>query len=375
MAFSDWLVIGTVAYFIRKGAKYADQQEKELQQIEEEEKELLVRELEQRVKYEEERKKHEAESNRVANISEKRKNTPCKFKDGITYEEFSSIAYKAGKRIKRIKETLIVDAVVYCTVESQRGCSVWYFHVDFNDWGHVTGHYWKYSGNADSNIPQYFVDMMAEDIGLLMRDRNIRLPDISYYIDANKDLGTSSDLSYIQRFGVFKRLFSHKKEIIAQCGSKDLQGEHIYFVISFLKNNGFSNIHSKPIKDVTQDCDKYPFEVESVFVNGTSFLKAENSYAENAEIVITYHEKQEITIPYAMKYFRKKNYIMVGDQLQDMGFTNIYERKIQDLKTGWIKKDGAVEQVLATEDGKEVPINEGQPYKFDTKIVITYHTF
>ncbi|MFR2438277.1 MAG: hypothetical protein ACLS8H_09730 [Ruminococcus sp.] len=54
--------------------------------------------------------------------------------------------------------------------------------------------------------------------------------------------------------------------------------------------------------------------------------------------------------------------LKVGDELESMGFSNIYERKINDLVTGWIKKDGSVEEVLVEINDKEVPINKNQPY-------------
>lgn len=43
-----------------------------------------------------------------------------------------------------------------------------------------------------------------------------------------------------------------------------------------------------------------------------------------------------------------------------MGFSNIYERKINDLVTGWIKKNGSVEEVLVEINDKKIPINKNQ---------------
>ena len=54
-----------------------------------------------------------------------------------------------------------------------------------------------------------------------------------------------------------------------------------------------------------------------------------------------------------MDYFRKQNYIMVEKQLQRMGFSNISERKIKDLVTGWMIKDGSVEEIFIINGGKE----------------------
>lgn len=361
MAFSDWLIIGALCMFVKKGLTAAA-----------EEKEQREREYRQ---YEEERQKSEAESSRRDDVDAKRQNTPCKFKDGITYEEFSELANKAGKRIKRIKEVDINGAVIYCTVESQTGYSDWNFRVDFNDWGHVTGTYWKRTENYDSNIPKHFGDMVSGEIHKMLRDRNIKIPEFSDYVDDNKELGTPSGLSCFKKVGFFKRVFSQEQQIVANVDSQDLLGEHIYLVVSMLKSNGLKNIKSIPLKDVGLNSDKYIFEVEQVVVNGVSFFEIGDSFAKSSEIIITYHAKQEIAIPYAMNFFKKKNYITVGDQLQDMGFSNIYERKIKDLVTGWVTKDGSVEQVLVKINGQEVPIDKNKPYDFDTEIVITYHNF
>lgn len=361
MDFSDWLAIGVVGLLIKKGLK------NEAEEREQREEEYL--------QYEEKRQKCEAESARQDDIDAKRRNTLCKFKDGITYEDFSAIAHKAEKQMKRIKKVTISGVAIYCTVESQTGYSDWNFCVDFNDWGHITGTYWKNTENFDSNIPKHFGDMVSGDIHQMLRNRNIYLPGFSDYVNNNEDLGTASGLSYFQKAGFFQKLFSEEIQIATLFGSQNLVGEHIYLVVSILKDNGFKNVKSIPIKDVGENSNKYVFEVEQVVINGLSFFEAGDTFLESSEVIITYHMKQEIAIPYPMSFFRKKNYLAVGGQLKDMGFSNIYERKIKDLVTGWMTKDGSVERVLVNVEGKEVNMNKNRPYEFDTEIVITYHTF
>ncbi len=63
------------------------------------------------------------EAFRKDDVEEKRKNTPCRFRDGITYKDFSNIVYKIAKKIKRIKDIIISGTLIYCTVESQTGYS------------------------------------------------------------------------------------------------------------------------------------------------------------------------------------------------------------------------------------------------------------
>lgn len=75
---------------------------------------------------------------------------------------------------------------------------------------------------------------------------------------------------------------------------------------------------------------------------------------------------------FSERKFRGNNYIAVGDYLQELGFLRIYERKIEDLKMGWIVKEGTVEKVIIGE--KEEPIRQNTSYVYDEKIVICYHT-
>ena len=72
---------------------------------------------------------------------------------------------------------------------------------------------------------------------------------------------------------------------------------------------------------------------------------------------------------------KNKNYVGVGDQLQNLGFSNIYERKLHDLATGWLTKNGSVEEVLVNIGGEETVIQKKRAYDFDVEIIISYHTF
>ena len=96
-------------------------------------------------------------------------------------------------------------------------------------------------------------------------------------------------------------------------------------------------------------------------------------FPENAEVYITYHEKQTIRMPFSHSELRRGNNISVGGRLQEQGFTQIYERKIEDLVTGWITKDGSVESVLLDGDENR-PIEKNAVYEYDQKFVICYHT-
>ena len=67
-----------------------------------------------------------------------------------------------------------------------------------------------------------------------------------------------------------------------------------------------------------------------------------------------------------------ENYLAVISELEETGFTNIETKVLDDLITGWLTKDGKIEQV---EINKETEFDANKSFQKDTKIVITYHTF
>lgn len=364
MGLSDWLMIGGTAWLLKKiinnAAEEHEHQEAENCYIEEDYSNI-----------EEDYSNIEEESSRKYAINSIRENTPCFFRDGISCQEFCDMANRIGKKINRIKEVYVNGATVFCTVESQTGYSDWEFNVDFNNWGHITGTRWTWSENTDSNIPEHFGSMMTSAIHQLLSDRGVHLRDYSDVVDENPTLGTKEGLEFRKKVGFIKKIFSKKRTVISQFDSTSLTGEHLYPVISFLRNNGFCNVKSIPIKDVGRDSESFLFEVEQIFINGCSFFEEGDAFNENSVVIITYHEKQEIVMPFDGKHFIRRNYVNVCDELQALGFSRIYEQGIRDLITGWVKKDGSVERV--TVSGKE--LHKGATYVYDDELIIYYHTF
>jgi hypothetical protein len=67
-----------------------------------------------------------------------------------------------------------------------------------------------------------------------------------------------------------------------------------------------------------------------------------------------------------------QNYQTVLSELQTMGFTNVTTKVLDDLVTGWLTKDGEVEQVNI--NGK-TKFSANSSFPKDAEIVVTYHTF
>lgn len=100
------------------------------------------------------------------NIEEenRRKNTVCHFDGEISKEEFYAMVKRSGKGIRRITSLYAEKTMVYGTVRSQSGISDWNFRIDFNDYGTLTGKYWLFTGNDDSDIPKIVANRIAQQI-------------------------------------------------------------------------------------------------------------------------------------------------------------------------------------------------------------------
>ena len=74
-----------------------------------------------------------SEWNRVGVIERARCNVPCDFRDGISRDEFSTIAYNVKKRMTRVRKIEIDETRIRGLAESHSGRSTWWFIVDFNN--------------------------------------------------------------------------------------------------------------------------------------------------------------------------------------------------------------------------------------------------
>ncbi|MCD8383365.1 MAG: hypothetical protein LUC39_00150 [Clostridiales bacterium] len=349
MAFSDWILyasLGLLAHNVIKKNK----EEQALCKIQED------------------------EHNRQDKVAQKRRATPCPFRDGIAYSDFYRFAHSVSNQFKRINRTDIDGPVVSCIVKSQTGISSWIFTVDFNNWGHVDGTYWLWQENSDSSIPKHYANELSAKINALSQERQISIPDFSSAVDNNITLETELGLDTKYReFWLLKLL--RKKLTISNINfcSDYLLKEHLYPVISLLRQDGFLNIKAIPIDDVDGLSSHFPFEVEKVTIDGIDHFGYKNLFPKNAEVLIQYHNKRKITFPCSENKLKRRNLQYVIDFLYELGFSNIYSRPINDIMLGLFLKDGTVKNVFIDENG-ECPVRRGATYLYDTEIIVCYHS-
>ena len=80
----------------------------------------------------------------------------------------------------------------------------------------------------------------------------------------------------------------------------------------------------------------------------------------------------KISMPESSNYYTGKNYETVGQELSDLGFTNIDYDTIDDLTVGWFAKEGDVKY---TSIGGKSSFKKDDYFAKDAHIVITYHVF
>lgn len=170
-----------------------------------------------------------------------------------------------------------------------------------------------------------------------------------------------------------KAFFFKGKKIAVPCDYEDLIGKNASYVANAFSESAFTDIKTIAVKDIYKGSAYKVGQVEQVIIDGSSYFSKGDLLPYDVEIIITYHEKKEIVVPFSERNLRKMNYIEAGDCLQALGFTEIYEKPIRDLVTGWIKKDGAVEKITIGEENHSFKKNSVFP--FDIEIIIEYHTF
>lgn len=175
-----------------------------------------------------------------------------------------------------------------------------------------------------------------------------------------------------QRNKRIKAFFFNKKNLALEFATSDLVGDNVDSVVEEIKEAGFNNYKTVPIKDIYVGSTNFVGEVEQVVINGQSWLAEGTMVPYDAEIVITFHVKKEFAFPYSARQMVKRDFDQLASELVDIGFTEVYTLPLKDLTTGWIKKDRSVQQVLI--EGIEA-IKKGMSIEHDKKITIQYHSF
>ncbi|WP_317855810.1 hypothetical protein [Chakrabartyella piscis] len=317
----------------------------------------------------------------------RRKETPCNFKDGFTKDEFYTMVQSAGKGSPRLKNLYANGPIVYGTVRSQSGLSVWDFSIDFNNYGTLDGSYWIQSENKDSSIPKYIADKIAKSIREYENDKdNSSISSSKYneykyvYVPTEQRQSSSSSslktkllttLFFIITIVVIIGYYQFKQLIPIGYSQKALEGLVYTEVVQKLEASGFSSVHTQEIADLPiteENQENLVTEINLMLLNS---FDADTQYPSNMWIDVIYHTLELYTPPLTSKEAKGMNYLEVIEKFENIGYTNITVDIEYDIITGWLTDDGEVKSVAI--DGNEA-FDSSDKFRPDSSIVIVYHT-
>ena len=338
-------------------------------------------------------KKNREEAEQRAAQENRRRNSKCKFDDGISETEFAELVLKVTKKIKRVKNISVSGPVVSGEVESQSGISTWDFCVDFNDYGHITGKYWIRSENDGSSIPRRIAEMISEQLFQIVHAEVAQTAEDDF-CDPDDDIDepiadentTNAPQPKKKRKGciVFALLallclasflaynyWQYSKLISVGAASSSFTNQDYSDAYEVLTEAGFSNIYLDEIFDLTYDQKENEGSIISVIIDGAESFDSSDKFPYDTEVIIAYHGLKPVVVPVTSKGAKGANYIDIQNAFNDAGFVNIVLEPIPDIVLGWFVKDGEVDTVLVDRESK---YSEDSQYRPDVEVVIKYHT-
>lgn len=172
-------------------------------------------------------------------------------------------------------------------------------------------------------------------------------------------------------FGAYKYQ-EFQKGIEVGFSEDDIIGLNYEDAISTIKESGFTNVYAHAEYDLGIEDIKKEYIVTDASIRGDSSFEDEDKYPYDARVELIYHVVKSIPIPVSAKDGRKMLCDELVSTLEEAGFVNITTEADRDLITGWITKEGSVEEISI---GGDTKFSQNASFRPDVEIVITYHAF
>lgn len=172
-------------------------------------------------------------------------------------------------------------------------------------------------------------------------------------------------------FGAYKYQ-EFQKGIEVGFSEDDIIGLNYEDAISTIKESGFTNVYAHAEYDLGIEDIKKEYIVTDVSIRGDSSFEDEDKYPYDARVELIYHVVKSIPVPVSAKDGRKMLCDELVSTLEEAGFVNITTEADRDLITGWITKEGSVEEISI---GGDTKFFQNASFRPDVEIVITYHAF
>ncbi len=293
---------------------------------------------------EEERRQAEA-------LEEERISTPCDFDEGITEEEFSAMVQRAGRGLSQLFELYNDGPKVHGGFTSQSGKSDYYFTIDFNDFGQLTGKYWL-TDYSDSVIPSTIARRISHSIS--------RYPEsVEPFYQANERRTDNNNPK--------ENLSSEDQAKYAEIRAEER--------IERARLANERKIEQTRIKEAEQT-EREKLAAEERKRNDSRGLIAILLLLLMTMGLLFYNfylhkdDPPKVAVTYSAKDFVGMDYNEVKSILRKDGFTDISFTKEADIVLGFVAKEGEVKKVTINGSSK---FKSGDKFDEDAKVVIIYH--
>lgn len=139
-----------------------------------------------------------------------------------------------------------------------------------------------------------------------------------------------------------------------------------------LQQAGFYKITSSPCQDLSYRQKNQVGMTASVSIAGEADFRRQTEFPFDAPVEITYHVLKQAELGFWPQQLKNTNVCDTMAYFKHQGFGAVKSVAIADLKMGWLKIDGQVEQVLVDGFDRFKPDSK---FPVDTEIIIYYHTF
>lgn len=227
--------------------------------------------------------------------------------------------------------------------------------------------------------------MAQDDLGVheLKKDGQV----VSVLID-NIEMSEAEEWSLLAH--VIIQYHSERQANAAQVkvtmSSKAMMGEQYEEIVSTLKEMGFTNVSATALEDLSNEVIHKDGTVSKVSIGNTEKFSVGEIFDKSAAVIISYHslkpklaptsESQptdgQVKVSVAPKELKGKDCQEVLSTLKEMGFTNITQSPLGDLKKGWLYDEGEVKEVSIAGSTK---FSVNDIFNSDVEIIIFYHSF
>lgn len=97
-----------------------------------------------------------------------------------------------------------------------------------------------------------------------------------------------------------------------------------------------------------------------------------NDEQSSTDIVQPILAEDEVQMPMSDYYYTGKDFTIIVKQLEELGFNNITTQVVKDIVTGFLVKDGEVEEVIINGNNN---FEENEIFKKDAEVIVVYHTY